>query len=507
MPSSVRLREHALEDAFERPAEDAGASVEPPRSQLLDARGRPIGLRKYCELVTPAWRWDWQHLRYIDHVLDRVTSGEFKRVIIELPPRHGKTEKVTVRHPAYRIELRPGLRIILSAHTDKLARKFSRKILRLVRGRVELSSEKQAADDWETAEGGGVRAVGVGTGIAGLPADLALVDDPFKSRKEAYSEAYRDRVWEWFHEDLYTRLEPDAALVITMTRRHEDDLVGRILASEDSGDWIVVRLPATAEEKDPLGRKVGEALCPDRYSEQKLAKIRATLGEISYASLYQQRPAPAEGLVFKSQWFRYYTTSAHPIIENGVKVRMLPPVYSTHLQSWDMSFKDKQDSDFVSGQFWSRLGADCFFRDRIHKRMDFPDTLAAVHAMTRTHPEATLKLIEDKANGPAIISAARSKITGLVAVEPEGDKVSRAHSVTAMLEAGQVWFPHPAIAPWIREVILELIRFPLGAYDDDVDALTQALRRFQRQIATGMSENGKVDAQPNEAHAVAGAQY
>lgn len=505
---SFGVRDHPLEEEFERPRPAQQEPDDTPAtSPLRRANGKPIGLRGYCELVTPTWRWDWKHLVKIDEVLDAVERGQLKRVIIELPPRHGKTEKTTVRHPGYRLELRPDLRIILAAHTDKLAQKFSRKILRIVRGRIELSSEKQAADDWETVEGGGVRAVGVGTGIAGLPGDLILVDDPFKSRKEAYSETYRERVWEWFKEDLYTRLEPNAAMVITMTRRHEDDLVGRILASEDASDWTVIRLPALAEEDDPLGRRVGEALCPDRYDETALEKIRNTIGEISFTSLYQQRPAPAKGLVFQSEWFKFYTTRDHPIVENGFSVARLPLAFNSHLQSWDMSFKDKADSDFVSGQFWSRLGADCFFRARTHKRLDFPATLEAVRTMTRQYPEAQLKLVEDKANGPAVIATARTKISGLVAVEPEGDKVSRAWAVTPMFEAGNVWFPHPAIAPWIREVILELIRFPFGTNDDDVDALTQALRRFQRQIGDGVNESGAPDPAASEAAKVASARY
>jgi predicted phage terminase large subunit-like protein len=509
--ATLRLRDHPLEEAFERPPAPTAAPEEPtpapPPSPLLNPDGSPIGLRRYCELVTPSWRWDWPHLRYLDGVLDRVAAGTLKRVILELPPRHGKTEKATVRHPAYRLERKPSLRIILAAHTDKLAWKFSRKIQRIVRGRIELSPEKTAADDWETSEGGGVRAVGVGTGIAGLPGDLVLVDDPFKSRKEAYSESYRDRVWEWFTEDLYTRLEPGAALVITMTRRHEDDLVGRILASENAADWVVVRLPALAEEDDPLGRPLGAALCPDRYDEAALEKIRKDIGEISFSSLYQQRPSPASGLVFKTEWLRYYTTRDHPIIEDGIAVPMLPVVWSSHLQTWDMSFKDKSDSDYVAGHFLSRLNADCYLRARTHKRMDFPATIEAVKQLTRAHPEAQLKLVEDKANGPAVISSLRSKITGLVAVEPEGDKVSRAWAVTPMFESGNVWFPHPTIAPWIRELVLELIRFPLGANDDDVDALVQGLRRFHRQIQSGMGEAPPEKGTPNEAHAVAGQKF
>jgi predicted phage terminase large subunit-like protein len=510
--NSYHLHESGLGELFEippiavaepdEPANLSEGKTDPAPNPLLGADGSVIGLGVYSRLVTPAWRWDWPHLRYVDAVLDRVQSGELRFVIIEMPPRHGKTEKATVRHPAYRLELEPTLPIILAAYNDKIAQKFSRKIRRLVRGRIELSREKNAAEDWETTEGGGVRAVGVGTGVAGLPAGLLLIDDPFKSRKDAYSESYRDKVWEWYTEDLYTRLEPGAAIVITMTRRHEDDLVGRILASETASDWTVIRLPALAEADDPLGRAEGEALCPDRYDEEALEKIRRTIGEVSFSGLYQQRPAPAEGHIFKSVWWRFYTTKDHPIIENGHAVPYLPEVWHGHLQSWDMSFKDKQDSNPVSGQFWSWVGANCYFRDREHGAMDFTKSIAAVRRMTAAHPEATLKLVEDKANGPAIISALRATIQGLVAVEPDGDKVARAYAVTPLFEAGNVWFPHPSIAPWILAVILELLHFPFGTTDDDVDALTQALRRLMT-LAGERAPAGRDETRYSEAATVA----
>lgn len=488
---AYQIRDGNLDELFDIPPiavtqpEPCDSAETAKPNELLKRNGQPIGLGAYSKLVSPSWRWDWKHLTLVDSVLDRVQRGELRFVIIEMPPRHGKTEKATVRHPAYRLELNPELPIIVAAYNDKFAQKISRKIRRLVRGRVELSQEKNSAEDWETAEGGGVRAVGVGTGVAGLPAGLILLDDPFKSRKEAYSESYRDRVWEWFNEDLYTRLEPNGAIVVTMTRRHEDDLIGRILASENADEWTVIRLPALAEANDPLGREEGEALCPDRFDEKALAKIRAQLGEVSFASLYQQRPSPAEGHIFKSAWWRFYTTKDHPIIEDGRALPYLPDVFDFHLQSWDMSFKDKTDSNPVSGQFWSQLGADCYLRDRDHGVKDFVKACTAVETMSRKHPEALLKLVEDKANGPAIIAQLRNKIPGLVAVEPDGDKVSRAYARTPIFESGNVWFPHPAIAPWINAVILELLHFPFGTTDDDVDALTQALGRMMQRIGAG----------------------
>jgi predicted phage terminase large subunit-like protein len=486
----LALRDHWADDVFEAPPlpVEETADDEAPRHPLHRPDGSPIGLRAYCELVTPSYRWDWAHLRYIDSVLDRVTAGELKRVIIELPPRHGKTEKATIRQTSYRLELNPALRVIIAAYNAKFAQKLSRKIRRIVRGRIALSEDRNAAEDWETTEGGGVRALGAGEGTAGLPAELLLIDDPIKNRKQANSKTFRDSLWEWMTEDLFTRLEPNAAVVLTMTRRHEDDPVGRILASEEAKDWTVIKLPALAEENDPLGRKVDEALCPDRYDADALKKIRRG-NERMFASLYQQRPAPASGLVFKGEWWQYYTTRDRPIIENGHAVHVLPEVFSSHLQSWDLSFKNKDSSDKVSGQVWSRLGANVYLRDRVNDRMDFVATIKAIRALTKKWPMAMLKLVEDKANGPAVISALRNEIPGLVAVEPNGDKVSRAYAVTPMYEAGNIWLPHPQIAPWIEVWKLEHIQFPLGANDDDVDSGTQALDRMWKQI------NGEPDPQ------------
>jgi predicted phage terminase large subunit-like protein len=168
---------------------------------------------------------------------------------------------------------------------------------------------------------------------------------------------------------------------------------------------------------------------------------------------------------------------------------VLPDVFSSHIQSWDLSFKNKDSSDKVSGQVWSRLGANVYLRDRVNDRMDFVATIKAIRDLTKKWPMAGLKLVEDKANGPAVISALRNEIPGLVAVEPNGDKVSRAYAVTPMYEAGNVWLPHPQIAPWIEAWKLEHIQFPLGANDDDVDSGTQALDRMWKQI------NGEPDPQ------------
>jgi predicted phage terminase large subunit-like protein len=230
--------------------------------------------------------------------------------------------------------------------------------------------------------------------------------------------------------------------------------------------------------------------------------------ERSFISLYQQRPAPATGAIFKREWVRFYTTREHPIIENGRAVPTLPPVMSSWLQSWDMSFKDKAKSDKVAGHVYSRLGADVYLRDRSNAQRDFVATIAELERVTKVWPIALLKLVEDKANGPAVISMLRSKIPGLVPVEPNGDKIARAHAVTPIMESGNVWFPHPAIAPWVNALILQLMAFPYGKEDDDVDALTQGLARMIAQINDEPDPAGENEKpQLSEAAAVANERF
>lgn len=275
---------------------------------------------RWCWATRPTWHWEWEHLKLIRGVLAKVTAGEIDRVILTVPPRHGKSEMVTVGYSAYRIERNPAQRVVIGAYNQTLANKFSRKARRLIENRMpdlnavrsyvdsytnllELSRERTAVDDWETSDGGGLRAVGVGGGITGQGGDLIIVDDPVKNRKEANSPTVRQTVWDWWTDDLYTRLEPGAAMIIIMTRWHEDDLVGRILATPDLADqFTVINLPALAEADDPMGRAVGEALCPERYDRDELLRIKAVLQNSWYA-LYQQRPQPLEGGMFKRQWF------------------------------------------------------------------------------------------------------------------------------------------------------------------------------------------------------------
>lgn len=259
--------------------------------------------------ATSGWVWDkpFQHLLYDQ--LNRLTRGEVRRFMVSLPIRHSKSETVTVRYSAWRIERDPSTRIIVGAYSHDHAVRFSRKIRRLVRDRgVKLNPEVQKQDEWETLEGGGVRAAGVGGGVTGLGADLIVIDDPIKSRAEADSAVYRENTWEWYKDDLWTRQEPGCSIILIMSRWHEDDLSGRLIQTQKEGGevWEHLHIPALAEEDDLLGRQPGQALWPERYDEVALKNSLRVLGKSFYA-LYQGRPQPAEGSMFRREWFRYFS--------------------------------------------------------------------------------------------------------------------------------------------------------------------------------------------------------
>lgn len=425
----------------------------------METRTSSETFRAWLQSASPAYTWTWPYQLYVDTYLERVTRGELRKLMLFMPPRHGKSEKVTIRYPVWRLSLDPELRCIIAAYNQTLAERFSRKARGIARrAGIALSDERATAADWETTVGGGVRAVGVGTGVTGTGADLIIVDDPVKSREEAESRAYRERVYNWYTDDLYTRLEPDAALIVIQTRWHEDDLSGRILASEDGPNWTVISLPAEAEDNDPLGRDLGEPLCPERYDVAALADRRRVLGSYGYNALYQQRPSPPEGGMIRRAWLNYYKTP--------------PAQFDTLIQSWDMAFKDAATSSYVVGQIWGVVGANYYLIHQVRDHLNFPGTLAAVKTMSARYP-VLAKLVEDKANGPAVVQFLRNEIPGLIPVGPRGSKEARLSAVAALFEAGNIWLPESE--PWVEDYISELCAFPNAANDDQVDATSQAL--------------------------------
>jgi predicted phage terminase large subunit-like protein len=309
-------------------------------------------------------------------------------------------------------------------------------------------------------------AAGVGGPLTGQGADLAIIDDPVKGPEEANSQLQRDSIWDWYRFVLRTRLQPNAAVILVLTRWHEDDLAGRLLkaAKEDpaADQWIELKLPALAEDDDPLGRALGEPLWPGQYSREALQAIKASIGTYAWLALFQQRPISPQGAFFHREWWKHY--------------RERPGSFDQVIQSWDMTFKETRDTDFVVGQVWGKVGAFKYLLDQVRGRMSFTTTLQAVRTLSARWPEATTKLVEDKANGPAVIDSLNRELGGFIPVEPQGGKEARAAAVSPQVEAGNVFLPEGA--PWLDGYIEEHAAFPKGANDDQVDATTQALIRL-----------------------------
>ena len=357
--------------------------------------------------------------------------------------------------------------------------------------------------------GGGLKAVGVGAGITGFGANLIIIDDPVKNREQANSLTYRDKVWNWYNNDLYTRLEPDGEVVLIQTRWHEDDLAGRLLrqAAEGGEQWEVVDLPALAEDGemrgrgeeekrresaevifesdeidskvseqisplplipsspllfDPLGRPPGDALWPERFPVAELERTREQIGSWSFASLYQQRPSPAEGGIFKRAWFSQIINAPPP----GLKwVRAYDLACSAGTTSdYTASFRvaaDKEQNIYIDGGF--------------RRKIEYPEQRRYILGRIAAERDAT-HIVELSANGHAVLAdLSHEKQTlgrALRGVKPRGDKHSRAIGWMAAAEAGRVFLVR---GHWNHDLIEEAAAFPTGTHDDQFDAISLAV--------------------------------
>lgn len=433
--------------------------------QLLRAdRHLAPTFHEWTQRTTPQYSWHWPHIRLLQDTLERVTLGELRRVIIEMPPRHGKSETATVRYPVYRLHEDPTLRVIIGAYNSTFAERFGRFTRKsAINTGLELSEERATAGDWETTSGGGVRTVGVGSGVTGTGGDLIIIDDPVKSREEAESPTYRDRVWSWYTDDLYTRLEPSGALIVIMTRWHHDDLVGRILASEDAGSWHRLTLPALAEPNDPLGRPVGAALCPDRYDEVALKERQVVLGEYGFSALFQQRPTPRSGNMFPRD-----------------KVTFLdaPPAGIRWVRYWDKAGTQdggKRTAGVRMGVHDGRV----IIADSTISQLGSERRNALMRTTAELDGGGVSVWVEQEPGSGGKESAELSvKLLAGFSVHIErvtGDKVVRADPFAAQWQAGNVTVIR---GPWNKAYLDELELFPSGAYSDQTDASSGAYNKL-----------------------------
>lgn len=462
------------------------AAMPPSRAEHVDA---PDPQQLACRLVT-GWRTR-PHLALIaDRFAHACTTGG--RLIVNLPPQFGKTGVTSRWGPTWFLNRWPGRRVIMTSYSDHLVVDQSRQIRDMfAAGGLNTTVRKGAATQarWDTADGGGMLAAGIAGSVTGYPAHLFVIDDPFKGWEEAHSRAARDRVWNFWRAVAVTRLAPGAAVVVTSTRWHEDDLVGRLLSEEWEGDpaeWELLSIPAVSEgDGDPLDRPAGEPLYrpdEDHTAEEALAFLaekRSAAGPYLWNGMFQQRPSEPEGTILRRAWWHYYRPVGDDVVRpDGSRV---PLAALRIVQSWDMAFKDKTTSDYVVGQVWGAQGdGDRFLLDQWRDRADYVATKKAMRTMRARWPQTSATWIEDKANGPAIVAELKREISGLVADNPQGDKVQRAYGIQGDLESGSLWIPAPGHATFdVAAFVQECADFPNGTHDDQVDALTQAVLRLR----------------------------
>lgn len=439
----------------------------------MPRKKKKIEFEQWLKSASSTLTWNWAHQIQLYERLKKITEGDIKRLMIFMPPRHSKSETVTVHYSAYRIEMDRKLNLILGCYNQKLANRFSRRIKRIVEERkVALTKDRRSAEEWETREGGGVRAVGVGAGVTGFGAKLIIIDDPVKNRAQAESETYRENTWDWFNDDIYTRLEPDAAIILIQTRWHEDDLAGRLIKESETGgeQWEIVKLAALADEHadDPLGRSPGDALCPERYDRAALLRIRSKLGSYSFSALYQQEPVPTGGGLFKRDWFRTIVDRA----PDGLR----------WVRAYDLAVSTRTTADFTASfrcAIDTRTGI-LYIADGFRKRIEFPEQRSYIRERIIEERD-TRHCIESALHGQAFVQELQREVRfagrSISGIKPDTDKTTRAHAWTSRAEAGKVALVR---GPWIDDFLDEVCRFPHGRHDDQVDAVSLAVQMLAR---------------------------
>jgi predicted phage terminase large subunit-like protein len=430
------------------------------------------------------------HLTLLNTKLLQLAAGHIRRLKVSMPPRHGKSELCSKYFPAWYLGNFPDRRIILSSYSDEFAEEWGRRSKDIVaeHGKpifgIELNPATTAAARWELkGRSGGMVTAGVSGGaVTGKGAHLFVIDDPIKNAEEAASQTMRDKTWEWFQGTMYSRLEPGGVILLIMTRWHEDDIAGRLDEMQKSGGekWETLNLPAIAEERDILGRSPGDALWPERYKIEDLRGIEQTIGPYFFAAQFQGRPRPKEGGMFKEIW-----------VKNNV-ISRVPEYVTKRVRFWDKaSTQDK--GDWTAGCRMSRYG-DIFYvehmarvqklsggRDLFIKDMALHDLLSTGYCVIRTEQEPGGA---GKDAGHAFVSMLKQYDVACRNIS--GDKEMRARPFASQLEVGNVKFVD---GPWLKPFIEELIVFPKGKYDDQVDACSGAYNYLAGELDTEWGSN------------------
>ncbi|MDQ5985878.1 MAG: hypothetical protein CSYNP_01595 [Syntrophus sp. SKADARSKE-3] len=423
----------------------------------------------------------FDYLTMISHVVVAALALGDARITISVPPRHGKSWFLSQWLPTWFLCNWPDERIVLASYEATFASSWGRKVRDLVKlhgpqFNTGVSETTGAASAWETIQGGGMVTAGAGGPITGRGMNLGLIDDPHKNWAEAMSPLICSRIHDWYDSTFYTRLEPGGSIIILHTRWGENDLIGYIMREKTNENWIHIRIPAIAEENDMMGRPVGQALCPERYDIRKLNNIKKAVGARVWAGLYQQRPAAAEGNIWKREYIRYW--------KGGI-----PPIVNFVLQSWDTGYKKTGESAYSVCQTWGvgPLGAILLWQWR--EMVEFPELQRQVVTQyNKFKPNAIL--IEDRASGQSLIQhfqrSSNYPIIPIQADNSTGGKVIRAIAASPMFESGRVWVPEESVDfPWVGEMVNNWATFPNGVYADETDAASQSLSYIASMAAMG----------------------
>ena len=433
--------------------------------------------RVFGELNGPEPYLDNCHIGVICAELEATRRGEQRRLAIALPPRSLKSIIISVAYPAWLLGHDPTTEIICASYGQQLAESLSRDCRQVMRSDwyralfpgTRLKSDRQSASFFETTAGGSRHATSVGGVLTGFGADVIIVDDPTKP-EEALSDKERASANHWLSHTLFSRLNDKAkgVVILVMQRLHEMDMIGYFLSLSNA---TLVSFPAIAQEDEvlewqtPFGRRrhrraEGEALHPEREPLEALEQLRVAMGPRMFAAQYLQMPAPPGGSIVKPEWFPRYDPAN-------------PPEFDSVFQSWDTASKGTHLSDYSVCTTWGKKDRRVYLISVLRKRLEYPDLKRAVIEQARIH-NATKVLIEDASSGQALIQDLHNDgFWKCEAVKVHRDKIMRLSGVTAAIEAGQVFLP--AHASWLEDYLHELMMFPVGRYDDQVDSTSQAL--------------------------------
>ena len=444
------------------------------RLSLLESQDKcKDSFMEYVRYIWPAFI-EGDHHRLIADRLTQVSRGELKRLIVNMPPRHTKSEFASVYFPSWMMGLRPDMKIMQTTHTADLSINFGRKVRNLMDTEeysqvftdVKLAADSKSAGKWQTNRGGEYFAAGVGGAIAGRGADLLIIDDPH-SEQDALSLNLLDSCYEWYTSGPRQRLQPGGSIVIVMTRWSTVDLTGRLLArqTENHADqWEVVELPAIFEDS-------GNVLWPEFWKREELESVKASIPVSKWNAQYQQNPTSEEGAIIKREWWNVWEKDD-------------PPDCSYVIQSYDTAYSRSETADYSAITTWGVFSPGdgendaIMLLDAMRGRWDFPD-LKAVALDQYKNYEPDMVLIESQASGTPLTHELRTMGIPVVNYRPSrgNDKMSRVHAVSPVFESGMVWAPDRIFAD---EVVEECAAFPFAEHDDYVDTTTQAILRFRQ---------------------------